>query len=572
MNKKLITTLLTSLLLISCTKTLYRENETRAYAYTGKKPQLETQQTSIQQLLTAELAIQRKQYETAYEYYNQVAKQSKDPKISKRAAELAYKLKQPEAALEHLKNWLKNEPNNLSAQHMILTQLIQLEYYEETTTYWEKITKKTEQNAIKTLTLIQAMSLKTDPEKIYKSINAYLEQNQTDTTILYAQAWLASQLEKYKEALTHIDKYIQNNPKQKNAYLLKIDLIDKALGIDKAIEILESELKKHPKQWETRLHYAKILTEQNRYKEALKQFKKVEKLKPNHPEALLGLALLSTDLEKYTQAEKHLLQLLKTNPQYQNTALYYLGTLAEQQKKEKEAIEYYQKVSMGHNYLTSKLRMSYLIAKQGEIEKAREFLHSIITMSELDKEKIILTEIELLEMEEKWEESIKIINEGLKKMPGNMRLLYTRALIHEKLDNLNGLEEDLKTILDKDPDNANALNALGYTLADRTTRYEEALTYITKAIKISPENPAIIDSLGWVKYRLGEYKLAIELFKKALKNNEPEENYEIKAHLIEALYKNGEEPEATELWDKTIKKEPNNRHLKQIKHLFTNNE
>ena len=150
-------------------------------------------------------------------------------------------------------------------------------------------------------------------------------------------------------------------------------------------------------------------------------------------------------------------------------------------------------------------------------------------------------------------------------VPGNIDLLYARALVSEKLGRIDLLEADIRTILRTEPDNAHALNALGFTLADQTDRYEEAYDLLKRAIEIMPDDAAIIDSWGWVHYRLGEYEKAISLLRKALSRFD---DAEISAHLGEVLWVSGRRDEAREVWSKALEKSPDDPVLQRVMQRF----
>jgi len=179
--------------------------------------------------------------------------------------------------------------------------------------------------------------------------------------------------------------------------------------------------------------------------------------------------------------------------------------------------------------------------------------------------RIYVAKGELLRLARRYEESMAVFNTALDIVPGNNDLLYARALVAERLGNIDQLEKDLRFILKTEPDNAHALNALGFTLADQTDRYEEAYEYLKRAIEIMPDDPAIIDSMGWVHYRLGNYDEAIRLLRKALARFD---DSEIAAHLGEVLWVTGQQEEARGIWQKALKKSPDDPVLLKVMQRF----
>jgi tetratricopeptide (TPR) repeat protein len=198
------------------------------------------------------------------------------------------------------------------------------------------------------------------------------------------------------------------------------------------------------------------------------------------------------------------------------------------------------------------------MAKRGDLAAARKQLHSVRPTSEASAVRFFIADADLLREAGKLDEAMKVLDDALAQLPGDNDLLYARSLMAEKLGRIDQSEADLKQILASDPDNVQALNALGYTLADRTTRYKEALGYIQRALELSPDEPAILDSMGWVQYRLGNMEQAINFLRRAYKlDADPE----VAAHLGEVLWVSGDRSAANQVWDKALKKDPKSKPL-----------
>ncbi|NIO42576.1 MAG: tetratricopeptide repeat protein, partial [Burkholderiales bacterium] len=210
------------------------------------------------------------------------------------------------------------------------------------------------------------------------------------------------------------------------------------------------------------------------------------------------------------------------------------------------------------HYFEAQTRLGVVIARQGHLEAAREHLHGIETQSDEQRVQLFLAEEQILREAKKYAEALETLNESLEALPRNQDLLYARALIGEKLDLVELAERDLRAILEQDPDNAQALNALGYTLADRTTRYKEALVLIERALALKPDDPFILDSMGWVQYRLGNNTEAIKYLKRALSIRN---DAEISAHLGEVLWVTGDRMQARSVWKKALEDTPDNDTL-----------
>jgi tetratricopeptide (TPR) repeat protein len=208
-----------------------------------------------------------------------------------------------------------------------------------------------------------------------------------------------------------------------------------------------------------------------------------------------------------------------------------------------------------------------MLGLSGQVDEALEHLDAMLKGSQSDGSlvRIYVAKGELLRLARRYEESMAVFNPALGIVPGNNDLLYARALVAERLGQIDQLEADLNFILKTEPDNAHALNALGFTLADQTDRYEEAHGYLKRAIEIMPDDPAIIDSMGWVQYRLGNYDEAIRLLRKALSRFD---DSEIAAHLGEVLWVTGQQEEARGIWKKALKKSPDDPTLQKVMQRF----
>ena len=216
---------------------------------------------------------------------------------------------------------------------------------------------------------------------------------------------------------------------------------------------------------------------------------------------------------------------------------YYLGQIAEQRNDYDAAINRYSFVRHGEFYFNAQLRIVSVLADQKKFDRSIEHLQTIRVNSSKQRLQLILLEGDLLREAKRYRQAKEFYTKVLDSMPNETSVRYARALVAEKLDEIDLLESDLQTILKQEPSNAQVLNALGYTLADRTDRYDEALSYIQRAIELEPDDAAVVDSLGWVHYRLGNLEESIKHLRRA---NELSKDPEIAAHLGEVLWVSGD--------------------------------
>jgi tetratricopeptide (TPR) repeat protein len=296
------------------------------------------------------------------------------------------------------------------------------------------------------------------------------------------------------------------------------------------------------------MHYARMLVEDREFNAAREQFLVIREQQPNNAEVLMSLALLYIEIKNLDEATVYLNKLVEMNKKV-DVANYYHGRIAQNKDQHKKAIAYYLKVRNGPYVFEAKLRIAGLFARLGQVDLAIDKLKLLAenTTSWPDRVRAYLAQGEILRNAQRFSESFEMYSRALRENPDDPDLLYARALTAEKVDRLDITESDLLKVLSSEPENANALNALGYTLADRTERLEEALKYIKRAAELVPDDPAILDSLGWVSFRLGKMQDALKWLSKAFENLE---DAEIAAHYGEVLWKSDQRDKAREVWKK----------------------
>ena len=239
-------------------------------------------------------------------------------------------------------------------------------------------------------------------------------------------------------------------------------------------------------------------------------------------------------------------------------AHYQLAIMAEQNQQSDTALRHYRNVSNNDLFLQATVRIAQILASRDQLNDARLYLHKLRLDYPDHASTFYQIESQLLIQQQGHQSAQALLDEGLAENPGNIELLYTRSLVNEKLGNLAATEKDLRAFIARDTNNASALNALGYTLANRTDRYDEALELIQRARAIKPNDPAILDSLGWVLYKRGEYDAALSHLRAAM-STMPDP--EVAAHLGEVLWATGAEDEARSIWQEAIKNNPTSEFL-----------
>ncbi len=270
---------------------------------------------------------------------------------------------------------------------------------------------------------------------------------------------------------------------------------------------------------------------------------------------IYAVGLLAFQLKDYAVAERNLERLLELNYRDVNSVRYTLGQIAEEQKDWPKAIRWYETVDAGQNALPAKMRVASVMAKQGRLDEARAYLRGIVVKDEQQKVQILVAEAQILREANRYDEAFNILGQALEKEPDEPDLLYDHALTAEKLERFDVLETNLRKVIAVRPDHAHAYNALGYSFADRNTRLEEAHTLIERALELAPNDPFIVDSMGWVLYRQGDAKGAVDQLRRAWSLRP---DAEIGAHLGEVLWTTGQRDEASRIWDEALRDHPDN--------------
>jgi tetratricopeptide (TPR) repeat protein len=328
---------------------------------------------------------------------------------------------------------------------------------------------------------------------------------------------------------------------------------------DEARTLLEEYLDQIPDDQALRMLYGQFLVEEEEFSSARAVFERLLSNRPKEPDVLFAVGILSLQLDDMDGARIYFARLFETGER-RDEAAFYLGQVEERAENAEAALDWYGKVD-GANAVDAQIRIALLRAKAGEVQRARETLKRLRDQGPANAVLIYLVEAEILESVGRAEEAMAVFGTALQEFPDDETLLYARALSAVKVDDIHTAEQDLRRIIELDPEHADALNALGYTLADRTDRYEEAKGYIEKAYALKPDEPAILDSMGWVYYRLGKYEIALDYLTRAL---DLMSDGEIAAHLGEVLWAMNRRAEAFEVWDAAIKEHPDHDYLKEV--------
>lgn len=364
-----------------------------------------------------------------------------------------------------------------------------------------------------------------------------------------------------ERALDTINQAITVNGKDLEAIYWRARLLTVMKDYESAEKDFEYVISKAPKNNSYTDQYASFLQETKQFEKAQKMLEKSAKTADSLFKRIV-FALQNKDKETAYNAYQQLKD-VSVEPEKSDHKNFLIAESAYWLEKPVESENYYRKVTGGDHYLDARDMLSLLLYEDQRYNESIEILHQLQNAEMKFAVKAYRLEAQISKDQGNTDNAIKILSQSLKILPKNPDLLYDRAMLYESIDKMDELEKDLLTVINDDPNNFEALNALGYSFADHDIKLEEALDYINQAIELAPENPAIIDSLGWVQYKLGRYTEAEANFNKALKKGIKDP--ELYIHLYHTLIKLNKQDEAQTLLNKAKDLFPKNEKIIELK-------
>src|SRR3990167_3580126 len=515
-----------------------------------------TQETLLA-LLTAELAGQRNRFDIAIDNYVQQAQATQDAGVAERGFRIAEYLGAEQAALDTALIWAKNAPGNLEAQRAAAIQLARAGRYDEAMAYMEQVLQGKGDTHFDFLAL---SAMETDPDTragLLQSFDRLQSKYPENGQLLFGKALLLQQDDRPQEALELLET---QSAKQDEIppLLLHVRLLQSLERGAEALPLLQQGIRLHPDDKRLRLTYARLLVEQGRMDDAKGEFTTLLQQFPQDDDLRFSLALVCLEAEAWREAIVYLEELIERDS-HVDAAHYNLARAYEALDEKDSALIEYALVGPSDDFLPAQARQAQLLFDGKRPAEASRRLSQARTTQPDYAIQLYLIEVEALASHQQHEQAWQLVQRALEQFPDDLNLLYTRAMLAEKRDDLELLEQDLRFILEREPDNSMALNALGYTLADRTKRYAEAKELIEQALRLNPQDPAILDSLGWVNYRMGNLDEAERLLRQALQRFP---DHEVAAHLGEVLWARGKQREARKVWANALKQQPDSTLLR----------
>ncbi|MFZ2312383.1 MAG: tetratricopeptide repeat protein, partial [Methylobacter sp.] len=518
-------------------------------------------------LLAAELAGQRGQYEIALEGYMEAAKRVNDPRFAERAAKIAMYMRDGKKTDEAVSIWLTQDPKNMTARKIAALSALRSGNKQAAVDHLDLLLKADPAGFEKSvLELVSILQKDGKTDFIYEVLDAVSLKNPDQAAVYFVQSLLAMQMKDSTLAEKKIQRALDIQPDWDDAHIFQAQIAVFSGDMNKAKTLLRNASLKYPDNNKIKKMLAQVLIKTAEYEEAGEVYKGIVSVNPKDIESQIALALVYLQLDRDGKAED-IFKALLDQPEWQSQASFYLGKIEEKREHTKKALVWFDKVTDGPFVFESAISAISMLIKDKEFDEAGLRLNLMLDRFPKQKLRIILMQAGLFSQQEQYEKAFNLLTNALAEYPDQKDLLYTRALMAERVNKLDVLEADLKKILAKYPDDAEALNALGYSLLDDANRYAEAEKYLQHALKLQPDEAVIMDSFGWLQFKLGRLEQALEYLERAYAK---QQEAEIAAHLSEVLWALGRKEEARKLFSKAIKNSPEDEFLLDFQQRILN--
>ncbi len=513
-------------------------------------------------LMTAELAGQRGQFDIAIEGYTEAAKHTHDPKLAERAAMIAMYIKDGYKTNEAVTLWLSLDSKSLTARKIAALSALKIG------------DKKAAAEHLKTMLAVDVVGFEAALQELagvlqkegkvgllYDVLDVLANQSPGQAEIYFMQSLLAMQMNDKALAERKIQQALDIHAGWDKALMFQAQIPVFSGDLAKAKALLKDAVNKYPSNAKISKMLAQVYIKSQEYEAALDVYQGLLAINAKDWESLFAEALIYYQLDKNGKAEA-IFESLMDQPEWKFQALFYRGKLAEKQGDNKQALIWFDKVEEGSLLFDASVAGISILAKDKRFEEADSRITQLLSRFPKQRPQLILVQAELYNQQKQYERAFNVLTDALLDFPDQKELLYTRALIAERLDKTALVEADLKKILAVEPDNVESLNALGYTLLNQPTRYADAELFLQRAINLEPNSAVVIDSYGWLQFKLGRTEKALSYLQQAY---EKQQESEIASHLIEVLSKLGRQNEAKSLLDKAISEAPNDEYLLNVK-------
>jgi len=516
-------------------------------------PLLELGAQSLEQLLISNLASYQGKWDLASQSALKTAKSSQDYRLARLATLLALRARDYTTAADGATLWVTLQSDSEDANNMLVLSQTGAGRVDDVLATLEKqrgdLTIDAHIRKVAGLLVRQS-----NGDAAFDVVSAYVKQHPDSAQVMVSSAYVAETFGHPVEATEWVENAIRLRPSWDLAAQMKAGLLRRQGKVEERAQFIEKYVTNHPASVNMRISHAAELARQERYQEALDLMQASLVDEPNNVSALSYAAALSEQLKDVAQAKKYYAKALRYDIR-NDEARWALARIAVSEKKYAKAEELFEDITSTERYFLAQVQVANMRFHTSGIKEAINTLATIRPSTEAEYIEIALTRHYLLMQAHQYERALGFINESIIYLTENVDLRYARALVAAELGKLEIAEADFRKVIQTQPDHANALNALGYTLADQTDRYDEARELIAKALELRPNDAHILDSMGWVAYRQNDIDVAIDFLQQAFAIS-PE--IEIAAHLGEVLWESGHQEKAKEIWQNSYQEDAQN--------------
>ena len=510
--------------------------------------------------LAADISARRGQLVDAFAHYVWLARETQDVDAAEKAAKIGLHINKNGDTLMAAALWAELAPDDLGAHEvraaLYLDEGLEDEAYRALRDLVEAGNAKSGRGYTEAAGVIAG----SENRDLGGALMARLvSENPKNAEAHYAHALVLLTFGDLAAAQRAVSESLRLNAYEERAWLLYSRIVERSGSEQQSGAVLKKAVAENPRSEVLRIAYARWLVEAHHYDAAFVEFKRLLQANPDDSDILFALGALATDLERWTEARAYWGRLLGLGERV-DEARYFLAQVEEESGHEDKALELYRGVQGGPLQMEAGIRVADLLARRGDLAMARRVIAEQRVLFPEHAVTLYQIEAELVAEHGSSSEVSAIYDTALGAFPGNPELLYARAMHAAAEQRLDASERDLRTILRQDPDHADALNALGYTLVEQSDRYQEAFELISRALKLKPESAAVLDSMGWVNYRLGNLEAALDYLRRAA---EKDGNSEIAAHLGEVLWASGRREEALKVWKDALGRDPEDPYLRE---------
>jgi len=528
-------------------------------------PEIKLDEQLLFSLLSADMAVQNRDYALADEIYWELAQSTRDPRIVEQVARIALFIRQDFHALMASRLWVELVPDSVAAREALISASVRNSEIERVQPHLDYLLSVRPDDGAGVFRFVAALLMQEQDSHLALAVmELFVSRHESDPDALYVLSNIALHAGALKQARKAIEKALEVRPDWPEAVSLYVRVIRLQEKSVEVLAYLADVQNKFPESRELRLSYARSLVENHQLENALNQYRRVLRDSEDDMETLYVAGLLALQLGYNDEAKDKLEKTLALGGRA-DMVFFYLAQVAELENDMDNALSYYRGIQHGEHYVEAKLKLAVLLARQGNVNSALEELQYLRKRMPEQGFRVTMIEGPILFQDGQFDEAMKVYDDALLDMPDEHGLLFGRAMLAEDMGLIDAMERDLSRIIEKNPNDVDALNALGYALIEHSDRYQEAYGYIERAFKQRPNSYAILDSMGWALYRLGRFDEAIDYLQRSMA---VKDDHVVAAHLGEVLWMMGDQQAARKIWQQALEHYPGDKILMDVMQRF----